>query len=212
MKPRLPDAPPQIRALPLDPRGYPIPWFVGTNPRTGDRDFRVIHTEQVARAVKDRRCWICGRKLGEFCTFAIGPMCAVNRVSSEPPSHLDCARFAVKACPFLTNPEARRDPRNLPIEEDTTPGLKIERNPGATLLWRARRYKWGPDRLFHLGDPVAVEWWAQGRPATRVEVLASIESGLPIFENECALDDDPDASRRVLAGMVEAALELVPPA
>jgi hypothetical protein len=33
--------------------------------------------------------------------------------------------------------------------------------------------------LFSLGEPAEVLWFAQGRPATRAEVMASIESGYP---------------------------------
>ena len=37
----------------------------------------------------------------------------MNRTSAEPPSHRDCAEFAVKACPFLTQRElTRRKPRH----------------------------------------------------------------------------------------------------
>jgi hypothetical protein len=212
--PRFPDAPPQIRALDLDPRGYPIPWFVGTNPATGERDFRIIHADQVERAVRQRCCWICGRKLGEFVTFAVGPMCAVNRVSLEPPSHLDCARFAVRACPFLTNPQARRDPRGLDVDKlaEETPGNMILRNPGVTLLWRCRRFGRTAERLFTLGAPVSLEWHSEGRSASRAEILASIASGLPLLAEQCDRDLDPEASRAELKRRLDAALELVPAA
>jgi hypothetical protein len=213
MNPRFPDAPPQIRALPLDPRGYPIPWFVGVNPKTGERDFRFAHASQVDIAVKSRRCWICGRAMGIYATFVIGPMCAVNRISSEPPSHLDCARFAARACPFLTTPKARRDPRGIDIEaaRETVPGIMIERNPGVVLLWKCRSWKQDRHKLFRLGRPMALEWFAEGREATRAEVLASIESGLPALVAACDLDDNPVASRRELDRDLAAALELVPP-
>jgi hypothetical protein len=204
---RFPDAPPQIRALPLDPRGYPVPWFVGRNPDTGERDFRIIYAEQVNLAAKGRKCWICGRALGEQSTFTIGPMCTVNRVSSEPPAHLGCARFAVRACPFLTNPQARRDPRNLDTAKlaDETPGIMIQRNPGVTALWRCRRWK-RRDGLFNLGEPTAVEWFAQGRPATRSEVLAAFDTGLPTLEELT----DNDVDRAYLATLTAKALALVP--
>ncbi len=33
-----------------------------------------------------------------------------------------------------------------------------------------------------MGEPESVEWYAEGRAATRAEVMASIESGLPNLE------------------------------
>jgi hypothetical protein len=33
-----------------------------------------------------------------------------------------------------------------------------------------------------MGEPSQVEWWAEGRPATREEVQRSIDSGLPALE------------------------------
>lgn len=99
-EPRFKDLPPRIAKLPTDERGYPVPYFVEWI--DGKPDFRVMSSKNLARAVKYRRCWICGEELGRFLCFTIGPMCGVNRISSEPPSHYDCARFAVSACPFLT--------------------------------------------------------------------------------------------------------------
>jgi hypothetical protein len=183
---RFPDAPAQVRALPVDPRGFPIPAFVGW--LDGKRDFRVIHTDTVARHAARRLCWICARPLGRLSAFVIGPMCGVNRVSSEPPSHLDCARFAVRACPFLTEPAARRDERNLPLDADVTPGIALKRNPGVTLVWVCRRWQMHPDGLFSLGEPSGVEWYARGRRATRAEVQASVDTGLPQLRELAELD------------------------
>jgi len=116
--------------------------------------------------------------------FAIGPMCAVSRTSSEPPSHLECAEFSAKACPFLTRPRMRRNDHDLP-EQHTAAGYFIARNPGVTALWVTRHFSifrphaGGAGVLFKIGDPERVLWFAQGRTATREEVMTSIESGFP---------------------------------
>ena len=60
------------------------------------------------------KCWLCGQTLGKHMTFPIGPMCAITRTTAEPPSHLACAEYAVKACPFLSQPRMRRNERDLP--------------------------------------------------------------------------------------------------
>lgn len=120
-------------------------------------------------------------------TFVVGSMCGLNRTSSEPPSHTDCARYAAQACPFLARPHmARREGGLDEIGTEKPAGEMITRNPGVTLLWTARGYSlFGDGRggtLFRLGDPVGLEWWAEGRAATRAEVAESVRTGLPALE------------------------------
>jgi hypothetical protein len=107
---------------------------------------------------------------------------------------------------------ARRE-RDLPPLQVRTPGLAIERNPGVALVWSSRTWRpfdSGRGRLFDVGEPTAVRWYARGRDATRAEILASVESGLPELESVCQYDDDPADSREHLAGQVEAFMPLVP--
>jgi hypothetical protein len=57
------------------------------------------------------------------------------------------------------------------------------RNPGVAMVWTTRTYSLFDDGrgnpLISFGDPESVEWYAQGKPATRAQILASIESGMP---------------------------------
>jgi hypothetical protein len=85
-------------------RGYPVPWFVAWV--NGHADFRVIDSPKLPLAVRNSLCWICGQPLLGKRAYLIGPMCAVNRVSAEPPSHVRCAEWSARACPFLTRPHA----------------------------------------------------------------------------------------------------------
>lgn len=206
---RFPHAPAAILALRTDHRGFPVPWFVGDV--DGKPDFRVIGARKMHLAVTRRLCWVCGRKLGRMLSFPIGPMCAVNRVSAEPPSHPECARFSAEACPFLTNPRMRRNGKDLP-EHEEPPGLMIDRNPGVVLLWWTLRYSTFDDgaggTLYKLGAPERTHWLAEGREATREEVLKSIITGLPILV-DAARRQGPDAIAALDAACV-AALELVP--
>lgn len=45
--------------------------------------------------------------------------------------------------------------------------------------------------LFTFDDPEEVLWFAEGRPATRAEVEASIYSGMPLLEAEAAKEGEP---------------------
>jgi hypothetical protein len=71
-------------------------------------------------------------------------------------------------------------------------GFSLSRNPGVVMLWYTRTYDVFPDgkggRLLHMGEPERVEWYAEGRAATRAEVTASMESGLPALEAVARLE------------------------
>jgi hypothetical protein len=178
--------PPGVDQLPADERGFPVPWFVDCGPDGDKPDHRVVDGRKFYRAVKERRCWVCGGPLGRVKASVIGPMCAVNRITSEPPCHPACARYAVKACPFLSRPRARRNEKSLPEDRREAAGIALDRNPGVGVVWEslAPSKPFNPmagvqGTLFELGDPHRVTWWREGQPATRVEVTASILEGLP---------------------------------
>jgi hypothetical protein len=137
-------------------------------------------------------------------------MCAVNRVSSEPPNHRECATFAVQTCPFLTFPNRRRDDRDMPAEHTKPGGIMLEHNPGASLLWVTDGYriKRRGGILFAIGDPHEVEWWAHGRFATRAEVDAAFNKGLPHLR-ALAAQDGPEACAE-LDAMLAKATQLLP--
>ena len=206
-----PEMPARFRKLPISPDGYPVPRFVETV--NGKPDFRVIDGHWMKRAVKDRLCWLCGEQLGRYLAFVIGPMCAINRVNSEPPSHLECARFAAKACPFMTQPNRKRNAHELPRNHTEAAGIPLARNPGAMLIWVTRWYTLMPTpngTLFKLGNPTSLEWYARGRTATREEIMASINSGIPILR-KVAEEDGPDAVIE-LQKQIEQGMALVPAA
>lgn len=205
------EMPSRVRNLRRNHAGYPVPWFVAWI--DGEADFRVVGPRRIQQAVEGRLCWICGQKItGPTRSFVIGPMCAVNRVSAEPPSHIDCAVYAARACPFLANPKKRRREGNLPEERVAPAGEMIRRNPGVALVWTTNRPSMFNDGegglLFDVGEPVAVRWFAEGRDATRDEILTSIESGLPLLA-EMAAAEGPEAIA-ALHAMHRRALELIP--
>jgi hypothetical protein len=180
--------PPKLRSLSIDERGYPVPWFVDWI--DGKPEFRAMDRRKFRDAIKKKLCWVCGDPLGVNLAFLAGPMCGINRTSAEPPNHYACAAWSARNCPFLNNPRAvRREDElinNAAFTDDDQPGNAICRNPGVAMVWVCRGYEiWKPPGggvLITMGEPDRVEWYREGRPATRAEVLQSIETGLPALE------------------------------
>jgi hypothetical protein len=178
--------PRSMAKLPLA-RGYPVPWFVDWI--DGKPEFRAMDPNKYVRAIRESLCWVCGDKNHISKVFLAGPMCGINRTSAEPPCHPECARWSAINCPFLSNPMmARREDElvNNTVLRDQAPGFVITRNPGVTMLWFTRSFELFPDGkgryLIQMGAPVAVEWYREGRRATRDEVQESIDNGLPSLE------------------------------
>lgn len=198
-RPELPaDMPPGIARLPTH-RGYPVPWFVAVI--DGVPDFRVMREEAVKKAVTQDRCWICGQTLLiGLRAYVAGPMCGINRNSAEPPSHVNCADWAARACPFLVRPHAKRREKGLPEEGTVAPGA-IMRNPGVAMVWvtKATQVRQvGRNLYFNLGQPSEVRWYAHGQPASREEVLDSVETGLPLLAQGCRDDADRAELQRLV--------------
>lgn len=225
---QLPDLPARIARLPKDERGYPVPRFVmwltedgkeGLRPPPGCTpnfdnarpDFRYADFGFRYLAFKRSLCWVCGEPLGAHKVYPIGPMCVINRVTSEPACHRDCAEFTAKACPFLTRPREKRNLKGLDPEA-SAPGLAIMRNPGCVALYETPLAKPFSDGkggwLIRLDNPSRIDWWAEGRKATRAEVMASIDSGYPILEKEAWKDGVGAVDE--LARMAAAAMKYLP--
>ncbi|TCK36682.1 hypothetical protein B0G84_5695 [Paraburkholderia sp. BL8N3] len=195
--------PERIKQLPVNDKGYPVPYFVAWI--DGKPDFRVVEPNRIRDAVRFNRCWICGQTLGSYRAFVLGPMCVITRVSAEPPSHAECAQFAVSVCPFLVQPKAVRRDANLP-EVSAPAGVMLTRNPGAAVVWVTKRYKLARvdnGLLFRLGDPEAFEWYTLGRPASRSEALDAVNSGLPALQ-EIAQAQGPSAMVELRRALTDA--------
>jgi len=194
--------PMRMSRLPINARGYPVPYFV---PESGD--FRAADPDKFEGCIKNKLCWLCGTKLGQYLCFVLGPMCTVNRVTSEPPCHLECAVYAVQACPFLSNPRMRRNEIDVP--DGTMAGEPLLHNPGVTAIWITKGYrlkKVDGGVLFSLKEPTNVIWYTEGRLASRGEVLEAIYRGLPDLEQLVYVP----AEKEALTKSVAAALHWVP--
>ena len=215
--------PDRIRRLPISPTGYPVPWFVewfkdGQPCKTGEGvpDFRVIDARKMSMAVNKHLCWVCGGVMGIHKAFTIGPMCSITRCISEPPSHRDCSIFSARICPFLSRPRMVRNEKGLTDADGKSrfnepAGIALKRNPGAVCVWVTKQFRImreGGGVLFSIGMPHEVLWFAEGRRATRKEVMASIDSGYPTLLELAQLE-----GREALAALAtkrEVAMALVP--
>lgn len=199
VRPTLPPLPARMKQLPVDERGYPVPYFVAWI--DGKPDHRVADAKKVVTAHRLCLCHVCGQRLGAYKAFVVGPMCGINRISSDPPSHRECAEWAAVACPFLSRPRAKRRTATLPEGVQHAAGLPILRNPGVTLVWVTKSYtvvkaEGGLGGLFRMGDPTAVLFFAEGRAATREEIDESVTTGLPSLM-ESAVAEGPRAVREL---------------
>lgn len=194
--------PERMASLPVDHRGFPVPFFVQW--QDGKPLFPVMDPHKMVRAVRAGACWVCGQPVGSYKCFVIGPMCCINRINSEPPSHYECARFSALNCPFLSKPLAKRTTgpdgtyKDIPIKKAA--GVMVERNPGVSCIWVAKSYKpfdaGGGGVLFDLGPAVRLEFYALGRPAKRSEVEESVRTGLPALE-AAAQRDGPEGVKEM---------------
>jgi hypothetical protein len=187
-----------MKHLPIH-RGYPVPWFVHWLSRD-EPEFRVIDPEMMVRAVRQNLCWVCGQTFtNRRKAFTIGPMCCVNRISAEPPAHVDCAQFSAKGCPFLSRPYMERRENDLPGIIHVQDG-HLAHNPGVTAVWHTRRYKvlrqpngW----LFEMDEPTHVEWYCRGREATREECVEAVMRGSVKLMEQAA--EDPEDRKEAKA-------------
>lgn len=96
------EMPDGISRLPVD-RGYPVPFFAAVI--DGKPDIRRVSAAKFHRCIKERLCWLCGEGLGEEVTFVLPVEALQAGKWTEPPCHLECARYAMAVCPFILNPE-----------------------------------------------------------------------------------------------------------
>lgn len=175
-----------MRRLPVADNGYPVPWFTPAG-ADGRPNFLAASGGKVLTAVNQRRCWVCGgrlRAVTEPVAFVGGPLVVVNGVSGEPPSHRECAEFAVQACPHLARPNAKRrlDVAAADPQYAASPHL-LPGRPEAVVIALVTRYsveRAGDhlNLLFFFSSDAEVQWWRHGKPATRAEAAAALDASV----------------------------------
>lgn len=214
--------PDNMRERPVSKKGYPVPFFACMV--DGEWDFRVTSPERWAQCVKGKLCWVCGQSMGSKLAFVAGPMCVITRTSAEPPCHLSCATYSAIACPFLAMPKMRRNEADLPDGNRPPAGQAIMRNPGVTAVLVTKSFKVFKDHtvpngeggaLIEMGRPDEVSWYGQRRHATREEIMASVEGGLPLLLGQCEAEKTDflrEDAKRELQVRIDAFLRWLPPA
>lgn len=105
--------PPRLQRRPVDPRGYPIPYTVPVV--NGVPQFRTTDLHATSYCIKNHLCGMCGQELVGWIAVIGGPDEFSQKVFSDPGMHEECARYALEACPFLSNPDFRyQEPKDVP--------------------------------------------------------------------------------------------------
>jgi hypothetical protein len=160
--------PARIRKLPRDTHGHPIPWFAWRDAE-GQVHITTIDQQKRRWSYQFGICQICGQRLGAYKAFALGPNQVETRTTTEGPAHPGCVRYALRVCPFLSNPNWKR--------HDGTKSF----NPGKFALWITRDYEIGvlPDGAIAIivGEPVSVRWWTAGHQLEKSKFRVSVLDG-----------------------------------
>lgn len=186
-RPELSDMPARMRGRPIDHRGFPVPWFVTNQTPEGLWDFRVVDAERKYQAIRQRKCWVTGEPLGRAVAFVVGPMCIINRVSSDPPVIPEVAEWSARICPFLSRPLAKRPDYD---GQHDTPGIMVADNPGLCAVWVTRDYSYGRNNgLFYFEAPTKVTWWRKGREVSGDPEAQQIYEALAAKLREMAAEE-----------------------
>lgn len=99
------DAPPMPKTMASLPtyQGWPVPWFVEVI--GGVVDFSIVSEKKRIASIGYRLCWICGSAIPDPSWIAfIGSNASVEqRIFFDPGCHEECARYAARVCPYLSN-------------------------------------------------------------------------------------------------------------
>lgn len=101
--------PDRMRHLPRDARGYPVPVIVMRD-KSGKPIFAANAEEDRQRMFREDRCHICGGRLDRGRWFVGGQLsaCAAHGHFMDGGLHGDCARYALKVCPYMAAPQYGR--------------------------------------------------------------------------------------------------------
>ncbi len=139
----LPEIPEIMKSLPIDDRGYPIPYFVSTR-EDGSRDFRFADAKKQINCIKFKKCWICGKPMSAGIYYIItGPIGRSNKHVSDPGMHEACARFSLFACPHMYFEKADRgsDRSGIDISQDPNFGAHTLSKPKELFMIKIDKYE-----------------------------------------------------------------------
>jgi len=107
------DIPKLMEHLPIDDRGYPVPYFVPMV--NGKPDFRFQDSRKKKICREWLKCSVCGNRLfAKSFWFITGPMGFHNATVSDEPMYEQCARYSLAVCPHLVFHKAERRTDDMP--------------------------------------------------------------------------------------------------
>lgn len=167
--------PARIAKLPLDPRGYPIPWFVSVA-----ADLRFADGRKKCRAFQFDLCWVCGEKLlPNVYAFVGGPLSVRNRIFGDWASHVECAEYSVKACPFINGTMTKRrdtEPTHPDLKTHTGDPTQLYHVVPYTAIVVAKSVEKIPRReIFEAKKIIRTIWYKAGEEVTAGEVQGWLE-------------------------------------
>jgi hypothetical protein len=142
--------------------GLPVPWYAEW------RDDKPVYgvpvsDEKFKRAAVSHVCIMCGARLRRRAAFVGDAAVAIRQRTAVPPAHSDCAHWALG---------------HLRVISTATHFHRVK------VLWVTRIWKWLGARIFDIGVPEAVEWYLEGRSATRAEVDPTLDR--EVYELACS--------------------------
>jgi len=167
---------------------YFCAWYINGHQCTENTEgavpsFPTTDQRKLVLCVNGNLCWLCGKQLGAYKAFVIGPAGAIAEASYEPPSHRDCARYAMQVCPHLNNPDhtfALDKGFKLRPHERVIHNVSAH-NPGVNVIWVTKHYgveirdQETSTCIFTLGKAEYCELFTRGRRATYKEAADAIQ-------------------------------------
>lgn len=178
------EIPRALRTRPRDPRGYPVPYVVLVDDR-GRAHFTVNDIRKLGKAIRSKLCAMCGRRMERsggywFIGGAGSALLPMGRFI-DGPSHEDCARYAMRVCPYLAAPRYAKRIDDRTIDPAALPGTLIAfdpsmdaRRPPVFVLAATDEYEteWGDGQMpyFNPRRPwVRLEYWRCGQRIEEAE-------------------------------------------
>lgn len=123
--------------LPVDERGYPIPYFVPVE--KGKPNFRLLSQKKQELCFKNDLCGICGKKLVKDSYYIIGgPKTLASAVTVDPFMHKDCATYSMGSCPHMFYERTKR----ADMDEVYDPGtMDLDKPPMFYLIRSDKKLK-----------------------------------------------------------------------
>lgn len=98
--------PERMKDLPLDKRGYPIPFNVWRDPN-GNPHFAINDEGKREKCILENLCSVCGMDLNIYFWFVGGPLSAFDPDGAymDTALHHECMTYALQVCPYLSMPK-----------------------------------------------------------------------------------------------------------